>query len=93
MSVEFLIKNNGIEVSINHRDFTLLEPAFQYLKFKTGLIIDEYSDGRISPAHAGLLYQYIFEKIDTSNSAELVSLMELLSRSYKQNLWVEYIGD
>jgi len=93
MSVEFLIKNNGVEVSINHKDFTLLEPAFQFLKSKTGLFIDEYADGRISPDHAKLLYQFIAENINTGNGSKLDEFKELLSSSFNQNLWIEYIGD
>ena len=93
MSVEFLIKNNGTKVSINNTDFTLLEPAFEFLKYKTGLYVDEYADGRISPDHAKLLHGFITENIDTDSGFKLLDFKELLSRSFNQNLWIEYIGD
>ena len=93
MGVEFILKNNGDEVSINHPDFTLLEPAFEFLKSKTGLFIDEYSDGKISPDHAKLLYQSIVEKIDVSSGSKLNDFKDLLFGSFSQNSWIEYIGE
>lgn len=93
MGVEFILKNNGTEVSLNHTDFNILEPAFEFLKSKTGLFVDEYSDGRISPDHAKLLYQFINERVDVSGRTSLVEFKALLVSSSNKNLWVEYIGE
>ncbi|AIY67424.1 hypothetical protein [Pseudoalteromonas piratica] len=93
MSVEFKVDSKSEKVSLNHKDFEVFYAAFEALRSKTGIRVDEYSDGKISPDHAGILNDFIDEHISLPKASNCISFKELLQYSYNNKLWISYTGD
>jgi len=93
MGVEFMIDGDSAVVSLSHSDFKKFNPAFEHLKAKTGIMVDEYRDGRISPEHAGLMLEFILENVSLEKTTNGPCFTRLLKFSLNQKQYLRYEGD
>ena len=93
MSLDFNIDSESKTVSVSSKDLKVMETAFRLLFEKTGLRIDEYSDGKLSPNHAKLLHTFVCESCHAVNSSNIKVFSDLLDKAEKTNSWVKYIGE
>lgn len=95
MSIDFtwLDKQNGSEtVTLTDVGFNKIERALNELRGKTGLYIDPYSDTRVSPDHAKLLWTLIISDC-SEMTGELEGLGEMLRKSFEESRWILVLGD
>ena len=93
LSFKWLHDNSIIsEFSLDDKRFTLLKPAFEELKKKTGLRIDPYKDARISPEQALLLKQNILE-LFPDHVLKVQGFVEILKVAVNKSRWILAIGD
>lgn len=95
MALEFYWRhenNNGRIVGLEHEEFERIQPANDVLANKTGLVIDQYSNGRIAPDHARILLDCL-ENEDFSHDPALVELQIMLRESAENGWWIYTSGD
>lgn len=94
MALDFiwLDSGNSEKVSLSNGGYSLIYPAIEVLKAKTGIYIDQYSDTRRSPQHAALLLRNI--KIKPADvTSELSALIKMLSTAGEKSWWILVQGD
>ena len=94
MGVDFVWMDKdlgGNTVTLEHQDFEPISDAISVLERKTGTLVDEYKDTRLSPDHAGILRDNIKPKNASSEAVQ--QFVEMLSSAVERQRWILVIGD
>lgn len=76
---------------LSHDDWSKLDQELAFLRSKTGLWLDPYSDTRLAPDHAKVLVDAIRSAQHKGDSIE--KLVRALDQSVAMDRWLLAIGD
>ena len=92
IEINWLNETKRVVLSLDEMCIKLLQPSFDILKFKTGIIIDQYSDVRLSPEHAGILLESMDKAIQISVK-KLYNFSIVLKEAIIESKWIMLTGD
>lgn len=84
VSFQWLGEKDGYSICLDDSEFAELQPAFNDLWEKTGILIDGYSDCRLSPDHANILLPNI------QMNKRLTNMFRICVSESK---WIFIVGD
>jgi hypothetical protein len=79
------------DLSLSYEDWSRIRNELLFLKQKTGVWLDPYSNTRLSPDHARLLRDALQARTEKSEGVQ--ELILKLDDAVKQSRWMLIIGD
>lgn len=86
-------KTSKPTISLSQTDFLKLVPYFNILDEKSGVLIDGYTDIKLSPEHANILYDIINNSKDLRNNNNIENLINMLMYAKDYNQWINITGE
>lgn len=82
------------QITLSHDEFNQLSLYFKDFEQKVGLVIDGYSDIRLSPTHISLLLEIVDEEIPVLCKKEnFLKFFKMLERAVIDSQWLLITGD
>ena len=78
-------------VQLSDEDWSMLDRELKFLKSKTGVGLDRYSDTRLAPDHAKILASAIRSAKHDGDKIE--ALLGVLDQSVTTDRWLLVVGD